>query len=489
MTDGARQSYLAIDLGAESGRVMLGTQTDDSLSLDELHRFPNVPLHIAGSLCWDIPALFEGIKMGLRRAAALKIPIASVSTDSWGIDYILLDKRGAMIEPAFHYRDFRTARGVERVRALFPWPDIFAETGIQFMPMNTIYQLAAETPERLARARQLLLVGDAVNHFLSGVARAEESLASTTQLYDPRTRDWSPRLLHALGLRRDLLPVIAASGTKLGPLRPELARETGLEAIEVIAGCSHDTGAAVAAVPAHGYDWAYISSGTWSLMGTELSTPLLSEPCRDFNFTNEIGFGGTVRLLKNLVGLWIVQECRREWARQGAEFDYGTLMCLAAEAPPFVSLIDAGDERFLAPGDMPEKIAAFCRESNQPIPKTPGATARCALESLALLYRRTLGHLEQLIGRKIRRLHIVGGGSRNEVLNQFTADALGLPILAGPVEATALGNVLVQAIALGHVSSLGAAREMVANSFTLTRYEPREPERWQAASWRLFGRE
>jgi rhamnulokinase len=487
MVEPVKRSYLAIDLGAESGRVMLGTLTASKLSLDEVHRFPNTPLHVADSLCWDIPALLDGIKAGLRKAAELKLPLASLSTDSWGIDYVLLDELGAIIEPTFHYRDARTARGVERVRALVPWPEVFAETGIQFLPMNTIHQLAAEPPERLSRARQLLLVGDAINYFLCGRAAAEESLASTTQLYNPRTRDWSPRLLSALQLPRELFPTLVASGTKLGALKPELARETGLDSIEVIASCSHDTGAAVAAIPAQGEDWAYISSGTWSLLGAELSSPLLTAQCREFNFTNEIGFGGSVRLLKNIVGLWIVQECRREWAREGIDLDYAALMRLAADAPPFVSLIDANDPRFLAPGDMPSKIDAFCREAKQPMPDTPGATIRCVLESLALLYGRTVRQLEQLLGRSIQRLHIVGGGSKNELLNRFTANALGIPVLSGPVEATALGNVLVQAIALGDLPSLKTARERVAQSFAVTAYEPHDLPAWRAAGQRVFG--
>jgi rhamnulokinase len=329
------------------------------------------------------------------------------------------------------------------------------------------------------------MIGDAVNHFLCGATCAEETLASTTQLYNPRTRFWSPKLLDALGLRREMFPQIVPPGTRLGKLRPELARETGLAEIEVIATCSHDTGAAVAAIPASGEDWAYISSGTWSLMGVERSAPLITDACRELNFTNEIGFGGTVRLLKNIVGLWIVQECRREWARQRNEFDYATLMRLAAEAPPFVSWIDPNDSRFLAPDDMPGKIDAFCRETKQPLPDTPGATIRCVLESMALLYRRTLEQLEQLIGRKISRLHIVGGGSRNELLNQFTANALGIPVLAGPVEATALGNALVQAIALGDVPSPTAARELVGVSLPLRRYEPGEEQSWAAAHARI----
>lgn len=466
------QFHLAIDLGAESGRLMLGALTDGKVSLEELHRFPNTPLRAGDSLHWNLEALFDEVKAGLRKAAALKVPFASISTDSWGLDYVLFDGDGKIISPTFHYRDARTVRGVERVRGLVPWPEVFAETGLQFMPINTIYQLAAETPERLRAAKQLLPVADAFNFLLSGVARAEESLASTTQLYNPRTRDWSARLLNALELPREIFPSIVPSATVLGPLRAELARELGLPPMPVIAGCSHDTGAAVAAVPARGEDWAYLSSGTWSLLGAELSSPLITEQCREFNFTNEIGYGGSVRLLKNIVGLWIIQECRREWARAGKDFDYATLMKLAAEAPPFMALIDPDDPRFLAPGEMPEKIAAYCEETNQLVPPTPGAIVRCVLESLAQLYAREFAKLETLTGKKFARLHIVGGGSRNELLNQLTANALGVPVLAGPVEATALGNVLVQRLALGGLPSLTAARELVANSFPLTRYEP-----------------
>jgi rhamnulokinase len=479
------QFHLAIDLGAESGRLMLGTLEDGKVSLEELHRFPNTPVRVGDSLHWNIEALFAEVKAGLRKAAALKVPFSSISTDSWGLDYVLFDENGKKISPTFHYRDPRTARGVERVRGLVPWPEVFDETGLQFMPINTIYQLAAETPERLRVAKQLLPIADAFNFLLCSVARAEESLASTTQLYNPRTRDWSARLLNALELPRGIFPPIVPSGTVLGPLRPELARELGLPPIPVIASCSHDTGAAVAAVPAHGEDWAYLSSGTWSLLGAELSSPLLTDQCREFNFTNEIGYGGSVRLLKNIVGLWIVQECRREWARTGTDFDYATLIKLAADAPPFISLINPDDSRFVAPGDMPGKVAAFCRETGQPEPPTPGATVRCVLESLALFYARVFTNLETLTGKKFTCLHIVGGGSRNELLNQFTANALGVSVLAGPVEATALGNVLVQAIALGGLSSLAAARELVANSFPLTRYEPCDGELWAAQARRL----
>jgi len=470
--------YLAIDLGAESGRVILGTLADDKLTLQEIHRFPNGPVRHGNSLHWDIPKLFAQVKLGLSKAGRLHLPIASISTDSWGVDYILYDAAGRPMRPVYHYRDPRTAQGVERAHAKLGWPTIFAETGIQFMPLNTIYQLAAEDPERLRRAARLLLIGDAFNHFLCGQAVAEESLASTTQLYNPRTRDWSPKLLKALRLPRRLFPDIVPSGTRLGPLKPHLARQTRLPRTEVIASCSHDTGAAVAAVPAQGQHWAYLSSGTWSLMGVEARKPVLTAQCRKLNFTNEIGYGGSVRLLKNIIGLWLVQECRRHWAQAGQHYDYTTLTQLAAEAPPFRSLINPADPRFVPPDDMPGRIAAFCRETGQPEPTTPGQFVRCALESLALLYRRTLETLETLTRSRIDRLHIVGGGSQNTLLNQFAANAIQRPVVTGPVEATAAGNIVVQALALGHLPSLDAARQLIARSMPPATVQPQETAVW-----------
>jgi rhamnulokinase len=472
--------YLACDLGAESGRLMLGSLTAGNLILEEIHRFPNTPLQADGSLHWDIAFLFEELKAGLRKVGTRGIPIASISTDSWGVDYTLFDPKGSLISPTFHYRDPRTARGVHNVRSRIDWPTLFRETGIQFMPLNTIYQLAAEPPERLARADRMLMIADAFNYLLCGEAKIEESNASTTQLYNPRTRQWSSQLISALGLPQGLFPPIVPAGTKVGQLKPDLASTSGLGRIEVIASCSHDTGAAVAGIPASGGQWAYVSSGTWSLLGVELASPILSEACRELNFTNEIGFGGSVRLLKNIIGLWLVQECRRHWAGAGADYDYPALAKLASEARPFVSLINPADPRFVSPGDMPEKIAGFCRETRQPGPDSPGACIRCALESLALLYRRTLTQVESLIGKRVERLHIVGGGSRNALLNQFAANALQIPVMTGPIEATAAGNVLIQAITLGHVPSLDAAREMVRNSFETAVVAPADAAVWDA---------
>ena len=389
------------------------------------------------------------------------------------------------MQPVWCYRDSRTACGVENAKAKVDWPAIYAETGIQFMALNTIFQLAAETPERLAKAKQLLLIGDAFNYFCSGVARNEVSLASTTQLYNPQTQAWSKKIFAALGLREELFAPICASGTRLGPMKKNLATEVGLPQIEVIASCSHDTGAAVAAVPASGENWAYLSSGTWSLMGVELPKPVINEKGRALGFTNEIGFGNSVRLLKNIVGLWIVQECRRQWTREGKKYDFATLEQLSADAPPFVSLINPDDPRFLSPDNMPKKIAEFCAETGQPVPTKHGAFMRCIYESLALYYRVVLRRIERFTGKKIERLHIVGGGSKDATLNQYAANALKIPVLVGPTECTALGNILVQAIALGHVESHAAAREIVRNSFEIKTVMPQSSPEWDAAAVRF----
>lgn len=477
--------YIAYDLGADSGRLMLGTLEDGKVSLEELHRFPNGPVKNNGALYWNIDGLFGELKTGLKKAVATGRPIASISTDSWGVDYALYDERGLIMPPVWCYRDGRTAVGIENAQAKIDWPTTYSITGIQFLAFNTIYQIASEPPERLGRARQILLIGDAVNHFCSGVARNEVSLASTTQLYDPRERRWSDRLFAAVGLREGQFAPVCASGTRLGPLKRNLATEVGLPAIDVIATCSHDTGAAVAAVPASGGNWAYLSSGTWSLMGVELPTAVITDQSRALGFTNEIGYGHSVRLLKNIIGLWLVQECRRQWAKEGKKYEFTELEKLAGDAPPFVSLINPDDPRFMGPDNMPEKIAEYCRETKQPVPATPAATIRCIYESLALYYRFTLRRLERLTGKKIETLHIVGGGSKDATLNQFAANALKIPVLAGPTECAAIGNVLIQAITLGHVESHGAAREIVRRSIAPVTFTPQDPAQWDAASRRF----
>ncbi len=476
--------YVAFDLGAESGRVLIGSLDDERLEVEEIHRFPNRPVSIRESLRWNVLQLYEELKDGLRKVAARGDALAGISTDSWGVDYVLLHGQEPLLSIPFHYRDGRTEGAMERAFQIVSPDEIFAETGIQFMPINTLYQLCEDArarPALLGTADMFLNVGDYFNFLFSGIGRAEESLASTTQLYNPRTRTWSPRLIERFALPVDIFPEIVVSGTRLAPLLPEVAAETGLAGVQVIAGCSHDTAAAVAAVPAEGEGWAYLSSGTWSLLGIETEHPIINSMSRRFNFTNEVGFGGSIRFLKNIVGLWIVQECRRAWAREGREYGYEELAALAEAAEPLRSFVDPKDARFAKPGTMHQKIVAFCRNTHQHVPDTPGAVVRCALESLALCYRQTLEQLEEATGKRIARLHIVGGGSKNSLLNQFTADATGIPVLAGPSECTGIGNVLVQAIALGQLPSLTAARRIVRRSLPPLTCEPADAARWEEA--------
>jgi rhamnulokinase len=476
--------YIACDLGAESGRVILGRLQEGRLTLEEAHRFPNGAIHIAGSMRWDLLRIYDELKTGLQKIAERGVRAESLSVDSWGLDYAFSGAGQPMLSLPHHYRDARNDAPYAATMRSPHVERIFAETGIQFMQINTLYQFMAErecNPQLLSMADQFLLIADYLHWLFSGEACAEESLASTTQMYNPTTRSWSRPLMEMYGFPEKIFPKIVRSGTRLGALLPEIAAETGAGPIEIIATCSHDTGAAVAAAPATGEDWAYLSSGTWSLIGVELPRPLINDAARAHNFTNESGFNGTTRFLKNIVGLWILQEARRAWARQGVELEYAALTSEAERAEPFRSLIDPNDIRFLKPGDMPERIAAFCRETGQPAPESPGQFARCIFESLALLYRRTLDELQQVTGRAIARLHIMGGGSQSGLLNQFAANATGRLVLAGPVEATAIGNVLLQATALGHLESLAALRETVRASFTITPYQPADIPQWDRA--------
>ena len=482
--------YLAIDLGAESGRVILGTLWEGRLTLEEIHRFSNGAVVIKGSRRWDLLHLYAEIIEGLRKAGARNLPIRSLSSDSWGVDYALMKGCEPFLAPPYQYRDERTDGSYERLGDVTR-EEIYAATGIQFMTINTLCQLHTDLllrPEILKFADRFLLIADAVNHLLGGEPVAEASLASTTQLFDPTRMDWAHTLITRLGLPESIFPKVVRSGTVIGILTPELQSETRLGPISVVATCSHDTGAAVAAVPASNEPgWAYLSSGTWSLLGVESPTPVLTEEARNLNFTNEVGYGGTVRLLKNIAGLWILQECMRFWRESGHDHTYADLVNLALEAPSLTSLINPADPRFLrsggttTSGGMPARIAEYCRETSQPVPETAGAIARCILESLSLLYRKTLGELEQLTGNPINRLHIVGGGTRNELLNQCAASATGRPVIAGPVEATAAGNILIQALAAGAVSSLAEARRIVSRSFPQNSYEPQDDALWRAA--------
>lgn len=476
-------TYLACDLGAESGRVMRGVLADGRLEMAEVNRFPTGGIAIGDSLRWDLPRILDELRAGIRKAAA-QGPIDGISTDSWGVDYVLMNTQDAVLSLPYHYRDKRGDTAFQRVFLLAPRDLIYRETGIQSMPFNTIFQLqwdASRRPGLVALADRFLLIADWCNWAFCGVGVAEESLASTCQLYSPHTRQWSAEILRRVGLPERIFPAVVPAGTVLGPAFPEL----GAGAAQVVATCSHDTGAAVAAVPAEGEGWAYLSCGTWSLLGVETPEPICTQEAMAENYTNELGLSGSVRFLKNIVGLWILQECRRAWQAAGQDLSYDEITRLAGEAPPLAALIDVDDPRFAAPGQMPEKIAAFCRETGQAPPAGVGATARLVLESLALGYRKHLATLERLTHQKLSRLHIVGGGSRNRLLCQMAADATGRSVISGPVEATAIGNLLIQAVALGHVKDHAELRAIVRRSFPVETFAPRDHGPWEAAARKL----
>jgi rhamnulokinase len=468
---GSAGRYAAVDLGASGGRVIVGRVTvgqpgPSTVELTEVHRFGNEPVRLPDGLHWNIAGLYQEMLAGIRAAG----PVRSVGIDTWAVDYGLLDPAGALLGLPYHYRDSRTD-------GLAPVGD-YPVTGIQYLPFNTVYQLLAEPAERLAAARHLLLIPDLLGYWLTGQTGAERTNASTTALYDARTGDWAGDLLARLGLPRRLLPALREPGTPIGPLLPH----TGLEPVPLVAVGSHDTASAVAAVPAATADFAYISSGTWSLVGVELSAPVLSEASRAANFTNEVGIDGTIRYLRNVMGLWLLQECQRGWAAP----DTGALLAEAAAATPFGALVDPDDASFLAPGDMPARIDAYCRRTGQAPPGTRGGYVRCILESLALAHRAAVRDAARLSGRRVEVIHLVGGGARNALLCQLTADACGLPVVAGPVEATALGNILVQARADGGPADLPAMRALVAGGGALRRYAPGpDHAAWDKAAARI----
>jgi rhamnulokinase len=467
--------YLAVDLGAESGRVMLGTLENGRVSLEEIHRFPNRVLTIDQHLHWDLTHLEKEIFAGLEKADARKVPIAGISADSWGVDYVLLDAKGHVLGQPYCYRDVRVAESPARLFKKLPFSEIYQETGIQLMSINTLFHFEAQQhddPAVFAGTDHFLNIADYFNARFSGVEAVEESMASTTQIYNPKTHAWSDKLIALLGLKKSLFPKIVPSGTVLGPVTGALKNHASLAAAKVVATCSHDTGAAVAAVPAVGKNWAYLSSGTWSLLGAELPQPVVTDAAREAGFTNEVGIGGSIRFLKNIAGLWVLQECKRAWEAAGQTYSYDDLTRLAVENGPAIAHICLEDARFVSHGEMPDKITAYCRETGQPEPKTAGQFTRTILESLALTYAKTLRMLEGFTGTKFEKLHIVGGGSKSHLLNTLAADATGLPVITGPVEATAIGNILIQALALGHLESSGHLRRIVENSFPTRSFAP-----------------
>jgi rhamnulokinase len=469
--------YLAFDLGAESGRALLGSLAGGKLAVEELHRFPNTPVRVLDALYWDTLRLWHEIQHGLGVAVRdRKLSFDGIGVDTWGVDCALLGSDGTLLENPRHYRDARNNGVMEKLFAVVPRDQVFAATGIQFMQINTLYQLYGMKltgAPALAAGRKLLHIPDLFNYWLTGVAKSEATIASTSQFFDPTTMTWATELLRRLDLPDEILCPIVAPGTRLGNLL-----EPPHTPVYAIGG--HDTASAVAAVPSEGGDnWCYISSGTWSLMGLELDAPVINAQSLELNYTNEVGLAGKIRLLKNIAGLWLLQECRRAWMLEGAEYSYDQLMRMAADARPFTAAINP--QAFLEPGDMPRKIAGHCGATGQRAPESHDEFARTILESLALCYRHVLESLEHLSHRKIEIIHIVGGGSRNGLLNQFVADCTGRRVVSGPAEATAIGNILTQAMGAGEIAGLDDLRRVVRNSFQPEIVEPHPSGAWDKA--------
>ncbi len=489
----ATQKYAAIDLGAESGRVLVGSFDGAKLTLDEAHRFANTSVRVGNAggetLHWDILRLWGDIQDGLGKAAAQQGELSGIGVDTWGVDFGLLDAQDQLLGNPVHYRDGRTDGMMDVAFDLVPRREIFASTGLQFMQLNTLFQMMAlKNSPQLQAAKTLLLVPDLLNFWLTGEKATEYTIASTTQMLNAQSRQWDEELLGKLGIPSHFLTPIQGAGTQRGTLRESLANRIGAKGTPVYAPGCHDTASAVVSVPAgagapSGLSWAYLSSGTWSLMGLELEQPLINNQVAHYNFTNEGGLENTIRFLKNIAGLWLVQECRRAWLRGGHEYSYAELTEEAAGQTGGTSFINPDAPDFVAPSSMPEAIAAYCQRTGQTPPQSVGATVRCCLESLALKYRWTLERLEELSGQKIEVLHIVGGGTQNKLLSRLTADCLGRPVITGPIEATATGNILTQALARGELKNLSEIRQIVRASFPLETFEPKPSSRgaWDAA--------
>lgn len=480
-----RKSYLAFDLGAESGRAMLARVERGLVCLDEVHRFANMPVKETGSLRWNVDALWREMRQGLSLAG--DAPLDGIAVDTWGVDYALLTAGGELVEHPYHYRDARNGPAMTAALELMSRDEMYAATGVQFLPINTVYQLFAatrHTPGVIDAARRFVMIPDLFNFWLTGEVCCEYTDASTTQLINPRTRTWSTDVMSRLNLPARLATTIVEPGSIIGPIREDVAAGTRLADTPVIASASHDTASAVAAITAR-EGTAFISSGTWSLVGAELDAPVLTPRAMQLNFSNEGGVEGTTRLLKNVMGLWLLQGCRRSWTQRNMQFSYAELTDAAAREPGFRHLVDPDDPAFSNPEDMIDAIDRFCRRTDQAAPSTPGAYARAVFDSLALKYRLVIRDLQSLIDRPISRVRVIGGGSQNALLNQLTADATGLPVVAGPVEATALGNVAVQMLATGAVDSLADARAIIDRSIPTTTFTPRDVDAWNREAARF----
>jgi len=476
--------YLALDLGAESGRAIVGTFDGKKLTLQEVHRFSNGPVKVRGRMYWDALRLFAEMKAGLKQAVEKHGKLESLGIDTWGVDFGLLDARGDLLGNPVHYRDSRTDGMVAAAFKLVPRAALYRATGIQFMQLNSVFQLLAlakaKSPQ-LAQAQRLLFMPDLFNYWFTGRAVIERTIASTSQCLNPQTGRWATPMLQKLGIPTKILGALVEPGAVLGPLAAEVAEETGAHGLKVVTPGGHDTACAVAAVPAAVKNYAYLSSGTWSLMGMELERPVVTEASLKYNFTNEGGVCNTIRFLKNISGLWLVQECRRTWAARGEALDYAALTKQATAAQSLTAFVDPNHPDFLSAGDMPARIQKFCKRTGQPVPQTKGAIVRVALESLAMKYRWVLERLEELTGQPADVLHMVGGGTQNKLLNQLAANAVGRPVITGPIEATAVGNILMQLLATQRIKSLAEGRRIVRASFPTDTYEAQHAAVWRAA--------
>ena len=482
----ATLKMLAIDLGASSGRGMVGEFDGKKLTLRENHRFPNDPVNVGGAFMWDILRIFFEIKNSLRSCAnSGDRNIESVGIDTWGVDFGLLDKSGMLIGNPYHYRDKRTDNIDLEAFKRIPKAELYKTNGLQYLQFNTIYQLLAlsiSRPHVFDNAETLLMMPDLLNYFLTGIKKTEYTIASTSALLDAKKRTWAKELFSPMGIPEGLFTEIVMPGNTLGGLAKEVADDVGDIKADIVNVAGHDTGSAIAAVPAKGENFVYISSGTWSLMGTEAKEPIITEKSALYDFTNEGGVNNTIRVLRNVAGLWLEQESKRQWEREGEKTTFGELSKMAREAEANKCLIDVDSPEFVAPGNMPERIREFCRRTGQYVPQSKGEIVRCIFDSLALAYRRTLAQIDELQGEKAPFIHIVGGGTQESVLCQLTADACGVPVYAGPIEATALGNIAVQMMAKKEISSLKEARQIIADSFELTCYEPKNTGIWDEAS-------
>lgn len=480
-----KTKYLAIDLGASSGRGIVGTFDGKKITLAENHRFPNEPVMAAGQYTWDILRIFHEIKNAIRKCAlGDDRDIVSIGIDTWGVDFGLIDKNGHLLGNPVHYRDARNDAMPEYAATLVSPDWVYEKTGIQVVDFNTLYQLLAvkkDSPEILAEAEDMLFVPDLLNYFLTGKKQTEYTIASTSQMLDAKARDWSWELIDKFGFPKKIFRNIVMPGTTVGALCPDVIEEVGNIRANVVSVAAHDTGSAVMAVPAENEKFIWISSGTWSIMGTEAKEPVISEKTRECNFTNEGGANRTIRFSKNITGLWLEQESKRQWEREGEKLSFAELSDMAARSEPFKCFIDPDEPRFAAPGNLPRRIVEYCKETGQKTPETKGEIVRCILESLALKYRYTVDMIDDLSGERLPSINVVGGGTQEKPLMQFTANACGRPVKAGPVEATALGNIVAQAIAAGEIKDVWQGREIISNSFKMNYYEPKDVADWNAA--------